>query len=74
MGSMGNYTTRRTDQDVKRAIALFLERGEAVSTQDIAKYLECHKLTVIRSIKRLQEFGEIEIVNIKGKPNRYRLN
>lgn len=74
MGHMSNYTTRRTDQDVKRAIAIFLERGDAVSTQDIANYLDCHKLTVIRSIKRLQDAGEIEIVNIKGKPNRYQLN
>ena len=71
---MANYTTLRTDQDVKNAIALFMQRGQAVSTQEIADHLQCHKLTVIRSIKRLQDNGEIHIANIKGKPNRYQLN
>lgn len=73
MNIMGNYASRRTEQDVIAALRHFRERSEAVSYLEIANHLGCTPLTVINAVGRLLDKGQIEIQNNKGKPNRYRI-
>lgn len=70
---MGNYTTRRTDQDVLDAIRFFLQHGEGVPTRKIAEHVQCCTRTVEYAIVRLQNAGKLEITDSKAKPNRYRI-
>lgn len=73
METMVNSSSKRTDREVHSAIAGFLERGHGVSYTEIADSLDCSRLTVIRSVARLQKANRLRIVNEKGKPNRYEI-
>ena len=73
MNYMGNYTTRRTDRDVLSALLAFNQRGDGVAIRDIAAQLQCCERTVQYAIRRLEQSGQIEVLDDKGKPNRYRV-
>lgn len=72
MLSMVNMTTRRTDREVLEVIRTATENEEVISIEHIANQLDCHRLTVIRSVERLESLNRIE-VNRKQKPNRYKV-
>lgn len=72
MISMVNMTTRRTDKEVLSIIHESLGNEEVVTIPHIARCLDCHPLTVIRSVGRLESLRRIE-VDRTHKPNRYRI-
>lgn len=73
MNTVGNYTTKRTDSDVLAALHHFLQRGEGVAVREIAHHIHCCERTVRYAIERLQQCGKVEVLNVKGHPNRYRI-
>lgn len=73
MEPMVNSSSKRTDREVLKAIGGFLERGHGVSYPEIAESLDCSRLTVMRSVARLQKANRLRIVNMKGRPNRYEI-
>lgn len=72
MLNMVNMTTRRTDRDVFSLINEAITRDEVISISQIAECLDCHTLTVIRSLNRLETLRRLE-VDRSRKPNRYRI-
>ncbi len=72
MISMVNMTTRRTDREVFTIINEAVTRDEVVSIPQIAEALDCHPLTVIRSVGRLEALRRLEVDRTR-KPNRYKV-
>jgi len=73
MNYMGNYTTRRTDRDVLSALKEFLQRGDGVAVREIAAHIQCCERTVQYAIRRLEQSGQVKVLEEKGKPSRYRV-
>jgi len=73
MINMANMTTRRTDREVLTIIHEAVSKDEVVSIHAIASQIDCHPLTVIRSVARLESLERLEVDRTK-KPNRYRVN
>lgn len=72
MINMVNMTTRRTDKEVFSIINETATKDEVISIPQIAESLDCHPLTVIRSIGRLEALRRVE-VDRSRKPNRYKI-
>jgi len=72
MIDMANMTTRRTDKEVLLIIRECIEREEVLSHDAIAQRLDCHWLTVKRSIGRLETLQRLQVDRTR-KPNRYRI-
>ena len=73
MNHMGNYTTRRTDQDVLSALKVFLQRGDGVAVREIAAHIQCSERTVQYAIRRLEQSGRVKVLEEKGHPSRYQV-
>lgn len=72
MLNMVNMTTRRTDKEVLEIIRTTVEKDEVISLDAIASHLDCSRLTVIRSVARLESLNRIQVLRHQ-KPNRYRI-
>ena len=72
MSNMANMTTRRTDKEVLSFIHECVSNEEVVTIHTIATRLDCHPLTVIRSLDRLETLERLAIDRSR-KPNRYRI-
>ncbi len=72
MINMVNMTTRRTDKEVFDIIRTAVENDQVVTLEFIASHLDCHRLTVIRSVARLESLNRIEVLR-EQKPNRYKV-
>lgn len=69
----GYFTSKRTEKDVLNAIQEIQSRGSGVSYIELANHIGYSRRTVLRAVARLVKDGKLEVIDMKRRPNQYRI-